>query len=69
MIGALDMSGLSKKWFDNLWLIWSINGHLSTYENLVLAELVSHFQCSLLMNVWRLSMAPPCVVVGQLANQ
>lgn len=60
----------SQKWLDNLWLIWLFDSHLSTNGNLFLVVVdVSCFWCSLLINVWRLRIAPSCVAVGQLTSQ
>lgn len=42
---------------------------MSTYKKLSLADIVSQFPCSFVMNVRRLWMAPSCVLVGQLTSQ
>ena len=59
---------LCQKWLESFWLIWIFDNHLSTYGNLFLAEIVSRFPCSFVINVHRLWMAPLCLVVGQLAR-
>ena len=49
---------------DNLWLMCSLDSHLSTYSNLCLAMFVSRFLCSLLMKVCRFWIAPLDIVPG-----
>lgn len=46
-----------------------LDSHLSTYVNLNLPMLDSHFLCSLFMDVCKFWMASLCVVEGALANQ
>ena len=53
-----------QKWLESFWLIWSFDNHLSTYGNFCLADVVTWFTCSFVMNVWRLQMALSCVAVG-----
>ncbi len=49
--------------FDDLWLMCSLNSHLSTYVNLCLDTLVSLVLYSLLMYVCKFLISPLCVVV------
>lgn len=51
---------------NSLWLACSLDSHFSIYWDLNLARIV-YF--SLLTNVWRIHMAPSCVVEGALTNQ
>jgi hypothetical protein len=46
--------GVFQNWLKSLWLIWSLDVHLSMYVNLDWAHLNSWFLCSLLMYVCRL---------------
>ena len=58
-----------QKWLDSFWLICSFKSHLSTYGDFLLAIVASWLSCVFVINVFRLRMAPSCVVVGQLASQ
>ena len=51
-------------WVESLWLIWSLDVHLSIYVNLDWASLSSWFLCSLLMYVCKMHIAPMWVPVG-----
>ena len=61
--------GFFLNWLESLWLIWSLDVHLSMYVNLDWAHLNSWFLCSLLMYVRRLCMAPMWVPVGTPLSQ
>ena len=54
---------------EGFWLICSFESHLSTCGNFLLANVASWFSCVFVMNVFKLHMAPSCVVVGYFANQ
>lgn len=56
--------GTFQKRFESFGFICLVDDHLSTYVNLYLAMVVLSFLCYLLRNVWRLQMAPLCVVDG-----
>ena len=64
VIWASVDSRFSQNWLESLWLIWSMDVHLSTYVNLDWANLSSRFMCSLLMYVCRLRIAPIWAPVG-----
>ena len=57
------MFGFFQKEFESLWLIFSLNSHLSAYVNFCLATLVSYVLCSLLMYICKFLISPLCVVV------
>ena len=61
--------GFFQNWLKSLWLIWSLDVHLSMYVNLDWASLSSWFLCSLLMYVCRLHLAPVRVHVGTPLSQ
>ena len=57
------------KLVESLWLIWSLDVHLSMYVNLDWANLSSWFMCSLLVYVCELHIAPLWVPLGTLLSQ
>ena len=69
VICEYDVCTFFQKWSESFWLICLFETHLSTYRNFLLASSISIFSCVFVINVWRLRMAPLCVVVGQLASQ
>ena len=48
MLGILSSF---QKWLESFWLICSFDNHLSTYGNFRLADVVSRFSCSFVMDV------------------
>ena len=64
MIWAFVVPEFFPNWLESLWLICSLDVHLSMYVNLNWAGLSSWFLCSLLMYVCRLRIAPVWEPVG-----
>ena len=69
VICASIIHGFFQNWLESLWLIWSLDVHLSTYMNFDWAS-PSYFSLwSLFMYVCRLRIAHVCVPVGIMLNQ
>ena len=62
--------GIVQNWLESLWLIWSLDAHLSIYVNLDWANLSYWFLCCLLMSAHRLfCMAPIWIPIGTPLSQ
>jgi hypothetical protein len=66
VICAYGMLGGFQKWLESMWLIWSLETHLSTLEKCCYFFLILNFLfgCSLLVYACRFWIAPSCSLVG-----